>query len=129
MNDRFAPYVAIALCGFVHLVVIAAIIGMACYLWYAIRDVEVVEEQDRYHTKRVDYPEIVLRVVALAAGLILFLVGKVYGLSIPDLMASYLNVRNTFTQTVLTAVPAATGVSVAWACVRMMQSDSDIGKR
>lgn len=109
--------VAYILLGLVHLLVLGAIVGMIYFLWYVI-------------TEKSDPVEKLLRVAALAAGLLIYVGAKALGISIPGLMASALAVTNPFTVGLLSVVvPAAAGTLVAWYCLRLMRRNSDVAAR
>lgn len=109
--------VAYILLGLVHLLVLGAIVGMIYFLWFVI-------------TEKSDPVEKLLRVAALAAGLLIYIGAKALGISIPELMASALAVTNPFTVGLLSVVvPAAAGTFVAWYCLRLMRRDGDVAAR
>ena len=104
-------------CIFIHLLVLAAIIGMAFFLVHVIKD-------DHDATERL------LRIVAFSAGLLAYLAAKAYGVAIPTLMVSALDVTKPLTLGFYGAVlPSLAGTFVAWFCLRLMKNDEDVGKR
>lgn len=104
-------------CIFTHVLVLAAIVGMAVFLVHVIKDDHDVTER-------------LLRVVAFAAGLLSYLAAKAYGVAIPTLIASALDVTKPLTLGFFGAViPSMAGTFVAWFCLRLMKNDHDVGKR
>jgi hypothetical protein len=74
--------------------------------------------------------ERILRVVAMMTGFLIYFGARALGISIPDLMmASIRNAGPIVFGAINVIVPAATGVLVAWYCVRNIRSDEDIAAR
>lgn len=104
-------------CAFTHVLVVAAIVGMGVFIFHVIKDENVAIER-------------LLRVVALAAGLLTYLAGKAYGIAIPALMANALDITKPFTLGIWGAVvPSMAGTFVAWFCLHLMKKNDDVGKR
>ena len=102
---------------FIHALVLAAIIGMAFFLVHVIKD-------DHDATERL------LRIVAFSAGLLSYLAAKAYGIAIPTLMASALDITKPLTLGFFGAIlPSMAGTFVAWFCLRLMKNNQDVGKR
>ena len=108
---------AYTFCVFTHALVLSAIIGMAVFIVHVIKD-------------NPDHVERLLRTVAFAAGLLAYLASKAYGVAIPTLMASALDITNPLTLGFFGAVlPSLAGTFVAWFCLRLMKDNEDVGKR
>ncbi|NLS80065.1 MAG: hypothetical protein GXY76_22725 [Chloroflexi bacterium] len=109
--------VSLILFGLIHVLAVSSIIGMVIFI------VGVITGED-------DGVERLLRAAAAAAGLLIYLGGRAYGLSIPDLMASALEVTKPLIKDLVSIVaPLASGSFVAFFCIQTMKRDSDIGAR
>lgn len=108
---------SLLLFGLVHLLVIAAIGAMLCFLWYVvINNPDVIER--------------LLRVAAFGAGLLAYVGAKALGISIPELMASALAVVKPLSFSFLGVVfPGLAGTFVAWFCLRLMKKDDNVAAR
>jgi hypothetical protein len=77
-----------------------------------------------------DSSERLTRISALVAGLLIYLVGRAFDISIPDLMASSLEQAHPVIEALLGfVVPFITGSFVSWFCIQMMRSSSEIASR
>jgi hypothetical protein len=108
---------ALILFVLIHLFVVASIIGMIIFIVRVILDGHYAMER-------------LLRVAAAAAGLLIYLGARAYGISVPELMYSSLKITEPLMKGLVGVVaPLASGTFVAWFCLRMMQSHGDIAAR
>ncbi len=109
--------VAMVLFVLVHVLTVATIISMLVFMAHVVRSGD-------------DAVERLLRIAAFAAGLLLYLGGRAYGISIPSLMESSLRMAGSLAITLFgILMPMLSGILTALFCIHMMKSDSDIAAR
>ena len=110
-------FIAYILWILVHLLVLTALVAMVVFM------MQVIKEQN-------NALERLLRMAAFAAGLLAYLGGRAYGISIPEMMTAALSITKPLTLGFWgVIVPSISGTLVAWFCIHLMRDSSDVAAR